>query len=43
MVNVLIIGAGGQIPAVLIPLLQQQADVKLTLFGRNAGPRHHSS
>lgn len=36
MVNVLIIGAGGQIPAVLIPLLQQQADVKLTLFGRNA-------
>ena len=34
--NVLIIGAGGQIPEVLIPLLQEQSDLKLTLFGRNA-------
>ncbi|WP_242596596.1 NAD(P)H-binding protein [Enterococcus plantarum] len=36
MVNVLIIGAGSQIPEVLIPLLQEQANLKLTLFGRNA-------
>lgn len=36
MKNILIIGAGGQIPEVLIPLLQEQADVKLTLFGRHA-------
>ncbi|MBK5076988.1 NAD(P)H-binding protein [Lactococcus lactis] len=36
MKNVLIIGAGGQIPEVLIPLLQEQANLKLTLFGRNA-------
>ncbi|MBO0458122.1 NAD(P)H-binding protein [Enterococcus hulanensis] len=33
--NVLIIGAGGQIPEVLIPLLQEQKELKLTLFGRN--------
>lgn len=36
MKNVLIIGAGGQIPKVLIPLLQEQSDVALTLFGRTA-------
>jgi nucleoside-diphosphate-sugar epimerase len=36
MKNILIIGAGGQIPEVLIPLLQEQADLKLTLFGRHA-------
>ncbi|MFR3683822.1 MAG: NAD(P)H-binding protein [Enterococcus sp.] len=34
--NVLIIGAGGQIPEVLIPLLQEQDQLSLTLFGRNA-------
>lgn len=34
--NVLIIGAGGQIPKVLIPLLQEQDKLNLTLFGRNA-------
>lgn len=33
--NILIIGAGGQIPEVLIPALQEQ-EVNLTLFGRNA-------
>ena len=33
--NVLIIGAGGQIPKILIPRLQKM-DVNLTLFGRNA-------
>lgn len=36
MVNVLIIGAGGQIPEVLIPLLEKQVKLNLTLFGRNA-------
>jgi len=35
MKKIVIIGAGGQIPTVLIPLLQK-LDVKLTLFGRNA-------
>lgn len=34
--NILIIGAGGQIPEVLIPLLQEQDHLSLTLFGRNA-------
>ena len=34
--NILIIGAGGQIPQVLIPLLQEQPDLHLTLFGRYA-------
>ncbi|MGM0168432.1 hypothetical protein IGI39_004187 [Enterococcus sp. AZ135] len=34
--NVLIIGVGGQIPEVLIPLLQEQKKLKLTLFGRSA-------
>lgn len=34
--NILIIGAGGQIPQVLIPLLQEQPDLNLTLFGRYA-------
>lgn len=33
--NILIIGAGWQIPEVLIPALQEQ-EVNLTLFGRNA-------
>lgn len=33
--NILIIGAGGQIPQVLIPLLQEQPDLHLTLFGRH--------
>lgn len=36
MKKVIIIGAGGQIPEVLIPLLQEQDDVELTLFGRSA-------
>lgn len=36
MVKVLIIGAGGQIPEVLIPLLKEQTGVELTLFGRHA-------
>lgn len=36
MKKVVIIGAGGQIPQVLIPLLQEQEDVQLTLFGRTA-------
>ncbi|MCH4167729.1 MAG: NAD(P)H-binding protein [Streptococcaceae bacterium] len=36
MKKVIIIGAGGQIPKVLIPLLQEQDDIALTLFGRNA-------
>lgn len=31
--NILIIGAGGQIPQVLIPLLQEQPGLHLTLFG----------
>jgi nucleoside-diphosphate-sugar epimerase len=34
--NILIIGASGQIPQVLIPLLQEQPDLHLTLFGRHA-------
>lgn len=34
--NVLILGAGGQIPEVLIPLLQKQHNINLTLFGRHA-------
>lgn len=34
--NILIIRAGGQIPQVLIPLLQEQPDLHLTLFGRHA-------
>ncbi|RDB32071.1 NAD(P)H-binding protein [Exiguobacterium sp. RIT594] len=34
--NILIIGAGGQIPEVLIPLLLEQADLNVTLFGRRA-------
>lgn len=36
MTNVLIIGAGGQIPAILIPRLQAEPTLKLTLFGSNA-------
>lgn len=36
MTNILIIGAGGQIPALLIPRLQEDSSLKLTLFGRNA-------
>jgi nucleoside-diphosphate-sugar epimerase len=36
MKKILIIGADGQIPAVLIPLLQQYHEVALTLFGSNA-------
>jgi len=36
MTNVLIIGAGGQIPAILIPRLQAEATLKLTLFGSDA-------
>lgn len=35
MTKILIIGAGGQIPSVLIPLLQANSDVELTLFGRH--------
>lgn len=34
--NILIIGSGGQIPQVLIPLLQEQPELHLTLFGRHA-------
>ena len=34
--NILIIGAGGQIPQVLIPLLQEKSELHLTLFGRHA-------
>ncbi len=34
--NILIIGAGGQIPQVLIPLLQEKPELHLTLFGRHA-------
>lgn len=34
--NILIIGAGGQIPEELIPLLQEQSEWHLTLFGRHA-------
>lgn len=34
--NILIIGAGGQIPEYLIPLLQKKADMNLTLLSRNA-------
>ncbi|MBF2563035.1 NAD(P)H-binding protein [Listeria seeligeri] len=36
MTKILIIGAGGQIPHFLIPLLQKQTDSEITLFGRNA-------
>ncbi|RPA62458.1 saccharopine dehydrogenase [Aerococcus agrisoli] len=36
MTNILIIGAGGQIPRYLIPLLQKETDAHLTLFGRRA-------
>lgn len=36
MKNILIIGAGGQISKVLIPLLQEQAHLNVTLFGRHA-------
>lgn len=36
MTNVLIIGAGGQIPAILIPRLQAEPTLKLTLFGSDA-------
>ncbi|OTN75170.1 hypothetical protein A5886_000240 [Enterococcus sp. 8G7_MSG3316] len=36
MINVLIIGAGGQIPRYLIPLLQEQPAITLTLFSRHA-------
>lgn len=36
MKNVLIIGAGSQIPKELIPLLQEQSDIELTVFGRTA-------
>lgn len=34
--NILIIGAGGQIPQVLITILQEKSDLHLTLFGRHA-------
>ena len=34
--NILIIGAGGQIPQVLIPLLQEKPELHLTLFGRHS-------
>lgn len=34
--NILIIDAGGQIPQVLIPLLQEKPELHLTLFGRHA-------
>lgn len=34
--DVLIIGAGGQIPEYLIPLLQKHEELNLTLFGKNA-------
>lgn len=34
--NILIIGAGGQIPQVLITILQEKPDLQLTLFGRHA-------
>ncbi|WP_313510926.1 NAD(P)H-binding protein [Enterococcus sp.] len=36
MTRVLIIGAGGQIPRYLIPLLQAQTAITVTLFGRHA-------
>ncbi|UUX32783.1 NAD(P)H-binding protein [Fundicoccus culcitae] len=36
MKNILILGAGGQIPRFLMPLLQEQMDLNITLFGRNA-------
>lgn len=34
--NVLILGVGGQIPEILIPLLQKQSNLNVTLFGRHA-------
>lgn len=34
--NILIIGAGGQIPEYLIPMLQKKVDMNLTLLSRNA-------
>lgn len=36
MKKILIIGAGGQIPRFLIPMLKEQTDLELTLFGRQA-------
>ncbi|HEY0221758.1 MAG TPA: NAD(P)H-binding protein [Lactovum miscens] len=36
MKKLLIIGAGGQIPRFLIPMLKEQTDLELTLFGRQA-------
>lgn len=36
MKKILIIGAGGQIPQFLIPMLKEQTGLELTLFGRQA-------
>ena len=36
MTKLLIIGAGGQIPRYLVPMLQEQTDIDITLFGSNA-------
>lgn len=41
--NILIIGAGGQIPCILIPLLQNQEGIHLTLFGRHATDLHYTN
>ncbi|MDT2640290.1 NAD(P)H-binding protein [Enterococcus dongliensis] len=41
--NILIIGAGGQISEVLIPLLQEQPDLHVTLFGRHAANLPYSN
>ncbi|GAP00362.1 NAD(P)H-binding protein [Fructobacillus ficulneus] len=37
MKKLLILGAGGQIPKFLVPMLQEQTDFDLTLFGSHAG------
>lgn len=36
MTKLLIIGAGGQIPRYLVPMLQEQTDTEITLFGSHA-------
>lgn len=41
--NILIIGAGGQIPRYLIPLLQKETNANITLFSRHTNQLHYDN